>query len=74
MPFVASVGVVKSSESLCAVTSDTSVMIAGSSGALRDTVDAIGVLNGFSGSGVMGMVVSFSRSSMATPSSDDGTM
>lgn len=56
------------------VLSDDSVIIAESSGAFRDTVDAIGVVKGFSGSGVTGNGVSFSISSIATPSSEEGIM
>ena len=73
-PKSASVGVVRESESALAVSADVSCMIAESPGVFSDTVDALGVLNGFSGSGVATTMVSFSRSSIATPSSDVGTM
>ena len=53
---------------------EASVMIAESFGVFNDTVEALGVLNGFSGLGVVTPNVSFSISSMATPSSDVGTM
>ena len=53
---------------------EASVMIAESFGVFNDTVEALGVLNGFSGLGVVTPRVSFSISSMATPSSDVGTM
>lgn len=51
--------------------SDVSIIIAGSCGVLRETVDARGVVNGLFSSGVIGIVVSLSMSSMATPSSED---
>lgn len=67
-------GTVNEPEMSLAVLSEASVMIAESPGVFSETVDALGVANGFSGFADTDTAVSFSKSSMGTPSSDDGTM